>query len=148
MRLTEDEIRRITLAAIDELGENATPDIVKKVVQRSVAKLENVKDPSPASFQGSESSNGAGRAIITAFGVNHPGVVSRITSILSSANCDIQDISQKIMQEFFTMIMLVDITNSGRDLKELQEELYAVASELNIKIFIQHEDLFRYMHRI
>lgn len=142
MKLTEDEIRRITLAAISELGEKASPELVKQVVQRAVSKAE---DDIQA---GDPRSNGAGRIIITSFGINHPGVVSRITSALSKAECDIQDISQKIMQEFYTMIMLVDITNASKDLKELQEEMNQIASELNIKIFLQHEDLFRFMHRI
>ncbi|MGE5364298.1 MAG: ACT domain-containing protein [Bacteroidota bacterium] len=142
MKLTEDEIRRITLAAISELGEKASPELVKQVVQKAVTKAED-------DIQTGESrSNGAGRIIITSFGINHPGVVSRITSALSQADCDIQDISQKIMQEFYTMIMLVDITNASKDLKELQEEMNQIASELNIKIFLQHEDLFRFMHRI
>lgn len=142
MRLTEEEIRRITLRAIEELGEKATPELVKKVVQRSVSGLEE-KVPDT-----SVSGNGGGRVILTAFGVNHPGIVSRITGVLSSSECDIQDISQKIMQEFFTMIMLIDLTNSSKDLKMLQEEMNKIAGEMNIKIFMQHEDLFRFMHRI
>lgn len=141
MRLSEDDIRRITLSAIDELGEKASPDTVRKVVQRSVAKFE---------FEGHKSDKEAssGRVILTAYGLNNPGIVSAITNALGKSNCDIQDISQKIMQEFFTMIMLVDITNCPRDLKELQDEMSTVASQLNIKIFIQHEDIFRFMHRI
>lgn len=141
MRLSEDDIRRITLSAIDELGEKASPDTVRKVVQRSVAKFE---------FEGpkSDKETSSGRVILTAYGLNSPGIVSAITNALGKSNCDIQDISQKIMQEFFTMIMLVDITNCPRDLKELQDEMSTVANQLNIKIFMQHEDIFRFMHRI
>ncbi|MGE5429817.1 MAG: ACT domain-containing protein [Syntrophomonadaceae bacterium] len=140
MRLSEDEIRKITLSAIEELGEKASPDLVKKVVQSSVSKIET------SSKAGGDVTSG--RVILTAYGLNHPGVVSTITKALSENNCDIQDISQKIMQEFFTMIMLVDITNSSRDLKEIQDEMSKIANELKIKIFMQHEDLFRFMHRI
>jgi ACT domain-containing protein len=46
------------------------------------------------------------------------------------------------------MIMIVDLTNSPSDLKTVQEELAKVAEELKIKIYLQHEDVFRYMHRI
>lgn len=140
MRLSEDEIRQITLSAIEELGEKASPELVKKVVQKSVSKIETSSR--------TEKDLSSGRAILTAYGLNHPGVVSSITKALSENNCDIQDISQKIMQEFFTMIMLVDITNSSRDLKEIQDEMSKIADELKIKIFMQHEDLFRFMHRI
>ncbi|HEX2866668.1 MAG TPA: ACT domain-containing protein [Ignavibacteriales bacterium] len=140
MRLSEDEIRQITLSAIEELGEKASPELVKKVVQKSVTKIETSGR--------TEKDQSTGRAILTAYGLNHPGVVSSITKALSENNCDIQDISQKIMQEFFTMIMLVDITNSSRDLKDIQDEMSKIANDLKIKIFMQHEDLFRFMHRI
>jgi ACT domain-containing protein len=141
VRLSEDEIRQITLSAIEELGEKASPELVRKVVQTSVSKIE-------ASSKAAVSDFSSGRVILTAYGLNHPGIVSSITKALSDNNCDIQDISQKIMQEFFSMIMLIDITNSARDLKEIQDEMSRVADDLKIKIFMQHEDLFRFMHRI
>lgn len=80
--------------------------------------------------------------------MNEPGIVAAITKALSDAKCDIQDISQKIMEEFFTMIMIVDITHSPRDFKELQEEMKSIAENLKIKIYLQHEDVFRMMHRL
>lgn len=140
MRLSEDEIRQITLSAIEELGEKASPELVKKVVQKSVSKIETSGR--------TEKDVTSGRVILTAYGVNHPGIVSTITKALSETNCDIQDISQKIMQEFFSMIMLLDITNSSRDLKEIQDEMSRIADDLKVKIFMQHEDIFRFMHRI
>jgi len=140
VRLSEDEIRQITLSAIEELGEKASPELVKKVVQRSVSKIETSSR--------TETNVTSGRVILTAYGLNHPGIVSSITKALSDNNCDIQDISQKIMQEFFSMIMLLDITNSPRDLKEIQDEMSRIANDLKIKIFMQHEDIFRFMHRI
>ncbi|OQY73632.1 MAG: hypothetical protein B6D45_07845 [Ignavibacteriales bacterium UTCHB3] len=61
---------------------------------------------------------------------------------------DLQDITQRIMQDFYTLIMIIDITSSPKNLKEIQEALQKVADELNIKIYVQHEDIFRYMFRI
>jgi ACT domain-containing protein len=52
------------------------------------------------------------------------------------------------MDEFFTMIMIVDISNSPKDFREIQEDMSKIAGEMNIKIFLQHEDIFRSMHRI
>lgn len=145
MKISEDKIRSLTIEAINELGENSTPDSVKKLVEEKINKLLN---SSGETTFNNENTNSSGRVILTAFGINHPGIVSSISNALSKNNCDIQDISQKIMQEFFTMIMLIDITNSPKDLKELQEHLSEVGKELKIKIYLQHEDLFRYMHRI
>lgn len=143
MRLTEDQIRKLTLEAINELGEKATPESVKKIVTSSVQKLSGGELDLPAGVSTAE-----GRVIITTFGLNEPGIVANITKSLSDARCDIQDISQKIMGDFFTMIMIVDITNSPKDFRELQDELKNVADRLKIKIYLQHEDVFRQMHRL
>jgi len=139
--LSEEKLRELAIAAINELGEKATPDIVRKVVERSLEKAE-VPEREILDSQNS------GRAILTAFGINHPGVVSTISKSLSESNCDILDLSQKIMQEFFTMIMMIDITNSPKELKSIQEDMNAISEQLKIKIYLQHEDIFRSMHRI
>ena len=141
MKVSEEKIREITIEVINKLGDRATPDAVKKEVESILASsLDN--------FKKEENDNSSGRIILTSFGINHPGVDSSISSALSRTNCDIQDITQKILQEFFTMIMIVDITNSPKDLKGIQEDMNKIAGELNIKIYLQHEDVFRYMHRL
>lgn len=142
MKLTEDQIRKLTIEAINELGEEATPQKVKDIVSKAAEKYSGESEL-PSKTDASE-----GRVILTTFGINAPGVVAAITKSLSEAKCDIQDISQKIMEEFFTMIMIVDITNSPKDFKELQEEMKKVADDLKIKIYLQHEDVFRMMHRL
>lgn len=141
MALTEEHIRKITLEAINELGENATFENVKEVVQRAINKSDSTPD-----FKKSEKSSG--NVILTSFGMNHPGIVAGVTTALSNANVDINDLSQKIMGEFYTMIIILDISNSSKSLSELQEEMNRIADELKIKIYLQHEDLFRYMHRV
>lgn len=141
MTLSEEKLREIAITAINELGDKATPDVVRKVIEKS---LEKIESPEMA-VQHSVSS---GRVILTAFGLNHPGVVSSISKSLSDNNCDILDISQKIMQEFFTMIMMINITNSPKELKDIQDDMNQIAATLKIKIYLQHEDIFRSMHRI
>lgn len=142
MKLTEDQIRKLTIEAINELGESATPQKVKDIVTKAAESM-STETNIPRKGDTSE-----GRVIITTFGLNEPGVVAAITKSLSDAKCDVQDISQKIMDEFFTMIMIIDITNSPKDFRELQEEMKRVADDLKIKIYLQHEDVFRMMHRL
>jgi ACT domain-containing protein len=142
VRLTEEELRKITVSAIEELGDKATPENVKQVVSKAVEKY-GAEEKMP-----DQSGKDSGRIILTSFGMNKPGVVASITSAFSEANCDIQDISQKLMGEFYTMIMIIDITNSPKDLSGIQEDMNKVADELKIKIYLQHEDVFRSMHRI
>ncbi len=140
MKLTDDQIREITIKAINELGEDANPESVRKYVEQEVKKLEFTIS--------SDKDTSGGRVILTSFGVNHPGIVATITKTLSENLCDILDISQKIMQEFYTMIMLIDISNSTKELRDLQNELNRLSEQLKVKIYLQHEDVFRYMHRI
>ncbi|MFH0734588.1 MAG: ACT domain-containing protein [bacterium] len=143
MRLSEDELRKLALIAIDELGEKASPDTVKKIVSNIISNTENNER---IEVPVKEKANG--RMIVTAFGLNKPGIVAAVTKALGENDCDIQDITQKLMNEFFTMIMIIDITTSPKDFKEIQDILAAVAEDLKIKIYSQHEDIFRNMHRI
>jgi ACT domain-containing protein len=140
--LTEDTLRKLTLDAIKELGDQAATDQIKKVVEESIRKLDLVPD------EVKKSDINSGRVILTSFGVNHPGIIYNITKLLSESECDIRDLSQKILDEFYTMIMFIDISNSPKELKEIQEEMNKVADSLKVKIYLQHEDVFRYMHRI
>jgi ACT domain-containing protein len=140
VNLNEDQIRQLVIQGIRELGDGAGPDALKKYVEEQIAS--SAAAPAPAGQKTGE------RIILTSFGMNHPGVVSSISTLLSTRDCDILDLSQKIMQEFYTMIMLVDIANCPVTIKELQEEMNALAGSLKIKIYLQHEDVFRFMHRI
>ena len=143
MRITEEELRKLTLIAMEELGEKATPSSVKKVVERAV---DNFSPAASSALPKSDKSSG--RIILTSFGLDHPGIVARITQCLSDSGVDIRDMSQKTMEEFYTIIMIVDITNSPKDMKDIQEDMNRVAEELRIKIYLQHEDLFQAMHRL
>lgn len=90
----------------------------------------------------------ATRVIIAAFGKNRPGVVAAITKELAELNCSIEDISQTIMQEFFSMIMIVDIAACSLEFSGLRDRIKATETKLGMQVFVMHEDIFRYMHRI
>ncbi|MCK6615071.1 MAG: ACT domain-containing protein [Ignavibacteriales bacterium] len=140
--VNEEQIREWAVEAISALGEKANPEEVKKYISQ---KLQN----SPLPRNGHTSSAGSSqRAILTSFGVNSPGIVGAVSSLLGNSGCDILDLSQKIMQEFFTMIMVIDFSASSKDFKTIQDELSELGTRLKVKIYLQHEDVFRYMHRI
>lgn len=140
--MNEEQIREWAVEAISALGEKANPEEVKKYIS---GKLQD----SPAILSKSSTNNGSSqRAILTAFGINAPGIVGSVSTLLGNSGCDILDLSQKIMQEFFTMIMVIDFSGSSKDFKSLQDELSELAARLKVKIYLQHEDVFRYMHRI
>ncbi len=139
MNISEEKIRDITLEAIKELGENATQQNVKEVVGQAI---QNLGDGIPSTV------GTIGQVILTSFGLNKPGVIAAITTALGKANCDISDLSQKLMGDFFTMILIVDTSNSNLSLSDIQTEMKTISDEMNIKIMLQHEEIFRSMHRV
>ncbi len=88
------------------------------------------------------------RAVITVLGKDKVGIIAAISRILADSNVNILDISQTLMQDVFTMIMLTDITNANIAFNELSDKLEAVGGEIGLYVKIQHEDIFNSMHRI
>lgn len=88
------------------------------------------------------------RAIITVVGRDRVGIIYEVSKVLAENNVNILDISQTIMQDMFTMIMLVNIDKTQARVSELSSVLDEVGSKIGVSIKIQHEDLFNSMHRI
>lgn len=88
------------------------------------------------------------KAIITVIGEDKVGIIAKVSSLLASTNVNILDISQTVLQDYFTMMMLVDISELNIPQDKLNEELDRVGKELDLSIKLQHEDIFRSMHRI
>lgn len=88
------------------------------------------------------------RIIITVIGPDRVGIIAGVTGILAANNFNILDISQTIMQEFLVMVLIVDSENSSLDLSMLKDRLEAKGSELGVRIDAQHEDAFKFMHRL
>jgi ACT domain-containing protein len=87
------------------------------------------------------------RAVITVMGYDQVGIVAEVTKILAASNCNIVDITQTLMQGIFAMIILINLPVET-DLTVLREKLLAAGERMGIQITIQHEDIYRYMHRI
>lgn len=88
------------------------------------------------------------RAILTVLGKDRVGIIAGVSNILADTNVNILDITQTILQDVFTMIMLVDIKNCTIPFHDLSDKLENKGVELGLKIQIQHEDIFNSMHRI
>lgn len=87
-------------------------------------------------------------AVITVVGHDRVGIIASVSSLLADENVNINDISQTILQDVFTMIMLVDLTSMQQDIKHLADRLDELGNKLEISIRIQHTDIFDAMHRI
>jgi len=88
------------------------------------------------------------KAIVTVVGPDRVGIIAEVCTTLASMNVNIVDISQTVMREFFTMIMLVDTGSSAKTFDEIGEVLHAKELETGLSIRIQREDIFHAMHRI
>lgn len=88
------------------------------------------------------------RVIVTVIGQDQVGIIATVSTILADARANILDISQSIMEEFFVMIMMVDLAGATVPFEELKRRLAEKGEPMGLRIDAQHEDVFKYMHRI
>ena len=88
------------------------------------------------------------KAIVTVVGLDRVGIIGEICTLLAGLQVNIVDISQTVMQDYFTMIMLVDMSRSGKTFDEIGDVLAQKEAETGLSIRIQREDIFHAMHRI
>lgn len=88
------------------------------------------------------------RAVVTVMGNDKPGIIAGTSTLLAQNQVNILDITQTIVRGIFTMVMLVDIEKSTKDLADLSDALKVLGKDLGVEIRIQHEDIFNSMHRI
>jgi ACT domain-containing protein len=88
------------------------------------------------------------KAIVTVIGIDRVGIIAAISMVLASSNVNILDISQTTLQDIFTMVMLVDISELRISFNELSDILENKGTELSLQVRIQREDIFNAMHRI
>jgi ACT domain-containing protein len=90
----------------------------------------------------------ATRAIVTIIGSDRVGIIAGITAEIAAANVNILDISQSVIREFFTMIMMVDLSQASVAFHELSQRLAQRGEKLGVKVEIQREEIFKAMHRL
>ncbi|RAI41677.1 ACT domain-containing protein [Rhodoplanes roseus] len=90
----------------------------------------------------------SGRAIVTIIGSDRVGIIAGISTVIADAGVNILDISQSVMRDFFTMIMMVDLGASEVSFDDLRERLSRKGAELAVKVEIEREEIFKAMHRV
>lgn len=91
---------------------------------------------------------GKNTAVISVLGKDKVGIIAKVSTLLAENKININDISQTILDDIFTMIMLVDLQDHEIENSDITEKLNALGEELGVTITIQHTDLFDKMHRI
>lgn len=87
------------------------------------------------------------KAIVSVIGKDTKGIIAKVSTLLFDENINIEDISQTIMQDYFTMIMMVEISNLS-SMTALSLKLSELGSRLGVDIRVQHEDIFNTMHKL
>lgn len=88
------------------------------------------------------------KALITVIGIDKVGIIAGVSSLLADAQANVLDISQTILDNYFTMMMLVDLSGLSCEFAELKKRLEQCGEDLGVSVQLQHEDFFRSMHRI
>lgn len=86
------------------------------------------------------------RAVVTVLGKDMVGILAKVSTICAEANANVEEVTQSVLQDFFAMVMVIDISTLNCDLGELQDKLSGNVA--GMKIHVMHEEIFNSMHRI
>ena len=88
------------------------------------------------------------KAIVTVVGKDQVGIIASVCIKLADYNVNVLDISQTVMQGYFTMMMVVDVTGCSVPLAQMCVDMEEMGKEKGLSIRVQREDIFEAMHRI
>ena len=88
------------------------------------------------------------RAVISVIGKDTVGILAKVSAVCAENNLNIVEVTQSVLQDFFAMIMLVDISTADASFDELNKAFAALGTELGMSVRIMHEDIFNSMHTI
>lgn len=118
---------------------------------RAARALPNLPEPGPGARPGDEASGDASGdangAVVTVVGRNRAGVLAEITRVLSEADCNVHDISQRIIDGHFHLILTVEFPRAGR-FGALKQTLECMGGKDDYAVHVVHERVFHFMHRI
>ncbi|MBQ6456482.1 MAG: ACT domain-containing protein [Mogibacterium sp.] len=85
-------------------------------------------------------------AVLTVVGKNHIGILAGVATAVAEANGNVIEVSQKVMDDFFTMNMLIDVTDLSCTIHQLEENIKASLPET--EVHLMHDNIFSAMHSI
>lgn len=85
---------------------------------------------------------------VTVIGEDQKGIIAKMATSVYEKDINIEDISQKVIEGYFVMSMLVDTQDSDSSFEEIEEDLQEIGEEMGLQVQLQHEDIFKAMHRV
>jgi ACT domain-containing protein len=86
------------------------------------------------------------KAVVTVIGKDMVGILAKVSTTCAEANANVIEVTQSVLQEYFCMVMLIDITQMNCDIEGLRERLEENVPSMTVHVM--HEDIFNSMHRI
>lgn len=88
------------------------------------------------------------KAILTVIGKDQVGIIAGVSTTLKELNINILDVTQTIMQDYFTMIMVTDLSNSTHNFDYCKDSLLKIGKDLGVEVKIQRQEIFDSMHTL
>ena len=88
------------------------------------------------------------QVVLTIVGKDKVGIIAKVSAALAECNMNIININQNIMQDFFNMVLIADMSKANVTLKEAKDKFTAIGEEIGVEVRLQSEEIFTAMHRI
>ena len=88
------------------------------------------------------------KAVITVVGADRVGIIAKVSNKCLDCNINILDITQHVVDDYFTMTMVVDIEKASLPFTEVVDVMQELGNQLGLVIHTMHEDIFNFMHKI
>ena len=85
---------------------------------------------------------------LTVIGKDRKGIIAKISNLLFKDGINIEDVDMKVMEGYFVMSMFMDVAASKISMGELRKQMDGIEKDMNLKIQVQHENVFKSMHRV
>ena len=86
------------------------------------------------------------RAVVTVIGKDTVGILAKVSTACAASNANVVEVTQSVLEDFFCMIMIIDIKEANKQIDELQKSIQEKVPEM--KVHVMHENIFNSMHRI
>ena len=88
------------------------------------------------------------KAVVTVVGKDRVGIIANVCTALAGYQVNVLDINQTVMQGYFTMMMVTDVSECNVSVGDLAKQMDAAGQEMGLSIHVQREDIFQAMHRV
>ena len=85
---------------------------------------------------------------LTVIGKDRKGIIAKISNVLFKDGINIEDVDMKVIEGYFVMSMFVDVAEAKISMEALRKQMDGIEKEMNLKIQVQHENVFKSMHRV